>query len=158
MDINPVDIVIHILNIGVLYLILSRLVYKPVKTFMDARTARIQEQMDSAAAAQTAADAQKQQYDALMAQADTDAKETLGEAAEQASAEAQRIIADAKEQAAALVEEGRAQARTEYENQLEQSKQELLDFSFAIAGKVLNREVTAADNRALVDSFFEKKE
>ena len=41
MDIHPVDIVIHILNIIVLFFVLRILLYKPVKKFMQAREDRI---------------------------------------------------------------------------------------------------------------------
>ena len=53
MDIHPVDIVIHIVNIVVLFVVLRILLYKPVKKFMQAREDRLkadkQEVIDSRA-------------------------------------------------------------------------------------------------------------
>ena len=37
----PIDLILNILNIVILFVIVRFLVYKPVKKFMDARTARV---------------------------------------------------------------------------------------------------------------------
>ena len=41
MELYPIDIAIHLVNIGVLYVLLRVLVWKPVVAFMAAREARI---------------------------------------------------------------------------------------------------------------------
>ena len=48
MEIYPLDIAIHLVNIVIFYLIVKLLVYKPVRKFMDERTARIQGEKDEA--------------------------------------------------------------------------------------------------------------
>lgn len=42
LDLNPTDILIHILNIIVLYIVIRLLVYKPVRKFMRARADSLQ--------------------------------------------------------------------------------------------------------------------
>ena len=48
MEIYPLDIVIHTINIVIFYLILRLLLFKPIRKFMSQREQRIQSQMDEA--------------------------------------------------------------------------------------------------------------
>ena len=48
MELYPIDIAIHLVNIGVLYVLLRVLVWKPVVAFMAAREARIAGQLREA--------------------------------------------------------------------------------------------------------------
>jgi len=154
MEINPLDIAIHIVNIVVLYLILSTLVYHPVKKFMDARTKRVADEMDRATKAKEEADKTIATYNALMAKADEEAKNKLNRAAEEGNAEAQRILAEAKEEAAKIVAEGKVKAKEEADSRLAAAKEQILDLSVDIAKTILAREVSENDNAHLIDSFF----
>ena len=66
MDINPVDILIHIINILVLFVLLRLLIYKPVKKFMDERSQRIQKEMDHASEISAQAEELHAQYQACL--------------------------------------------------------------------------------------------
>ena len=57
MELYPIDIAIHVVNIIILYVILRALLWKPVKAFMADREARIKDQMDQAAYRKAAVDA-----------------------------------------------------------------------------------------------------
>ena len=48
MEINILDIIIHLINIFVLFIILRFLVYKPVSKFMRDRTKRVSDEMENA--------------------------------------------------------------------------------------------------------------
>ena len=52
MELYPIDIAIHLVNIIVLYILLRLLLWKPVRKFMAAREARVQADMDRAKALQ----------------------------------------------------------------------------------------------------------
>lgn len=158
MNLNPSDIALHLVNILVLYALLRLLIYKPVRQFMDARTARVQAQLDEAERISAKAREDQAEYAKRLAAIDELAHEKMiesnhaaGEAAEaiaaQARAEAQEILANAQAEA--------DQQRLEIQRQV---RPQITDMAIQIAEKLLAREVSQEDNRALIDSFFESME
>lgn len=156
MEINPLDILIHIINIGVTFLMLKSFVYKPVKAFMDARTQKILAQTEAAQKLAREASDTLAACDAVKLEAETYAKEKLNAAVEEGNAQALQIINAAKEEAAQLLDHEKANAASVYNKKVAQAKDDIVDMSFSIAKKVLGREVTPEDNHALVERFFEQ--
>ena len=68
MELYPIDIAIHLVNILVLYILLRVLIWKPVRKFMLDRENRIQSQLDDATQLKKDAEQTKQDYDRRMAE------------------------------------------------------------------------------------------
>ena len=79
MELYPIDIAIHLVNIGVLYVLLRVLVWKPVRKFMAARQDRVQAEMDQAAQLRAEAEQSKADYDAKLADARAQVEQLLTE-------------------------------------------------------------------------------
>jgi len=158
MNIEPIEIVIHIINIIVLFVILRLLLYKPIHKFMVARALRVSSQLEEAASRQAEAMKTKEQYDSLMAGSEKEADEKLTEIIRKAHADAEIIIEKANEKANAAVDEARNQAELEKKNILNGMRGDITDLSLDIAGKILSREVNESDNRRIIDSFFDGRE
>lgn len=156
MDINPVDILIHIINILVLFVLLRLLIYKPVKKFMDERSQRIQKEMDHASEISAQAEELHAQYQADLADADTTAQQVVREAAQKANETAQEILRDAKAQAGQMVEDARVKAEAERARALSDMEDQIADLAVDMAGHILQREVKLEDNKAVVKDFFQK--
>ena len=69
MDIHPVDIVIHIVNIVVLFVVLRILLYKPVKKFMQAREDRLKAEKQEVIDSRAETEELKKQYEEKLADA-----------------------------------------------------------------------------------------
>jgi F-type H+-transporting ATPase subunit b len=69
MELTPLDILYHVINIVILYVLLRFILYKPVRKFMAARADRIQKQLEDAAAMEKAAADEKALYDKKIADA-----------------------------------------------------------------------------------------
>ncbi len=156
MDIQPLDIVIHIINIVVLYLLLRVILYNPVSKFLHARADGIQQQLDDAKAAGEQADALRASYEGRMQAVEADAQQLLLDETQKANITAADILKNAKTQADQIVREGRERAETERGEALQSLKGQITDLSLALASEVLAREVTAEDNQKTIDAFFEK--
>jgi len=96
---------ITIANLLVLYLVLKKLLWKPVSAFMDARAKKIKDELAEAAVLKAEADDKAVRYEALMAGADAEAERLLKEGEAKAKAEAKSILEKAQAEA---VEERRA--------------------------------------------------
>ena len=84
MELYPLDILIHIVNIVVTYILLRMLLYKPVRKFMDERAAKIEHQMEHARLLEQAAAEGKTAYEAQIADSEQKARELIREGEQKA--------------------------------------------------------------------------
>lgn len=137
MELYPIDIAIHLVNILVLYILLRVLIWKPVRKFMLDRENRIQSQLDDAAQLKETAEKTKQDYDARMAQVQATCEELLSEGRKQAQAAGQQYIDDAKAEAQHIVDQARSDAKEEKQRALDDAKSELASLAIDLARRVL---------------------
>lgn len=154
----PLDVVIHILNLVVLIVILRLLVYKPVKKFMDARTARLEEEKQKAAEERAALAAQKASYDDLLSHAQEEKAKVLSLAGEEAARKKEALLADARREVDQILSDARLAAEEEKQNARAAMQKESVALAGELAKKIIGREVTAADNEAVAERFFREME
>lgn len=148
------DLVINIINIVVLFIVTKKLLYKPVKKYLEDRKAKVASGFEEAEKMKAEALAQKAEYDAVIADADAQVKASLAGSQAKAKEEAEKILAAAKAEAEGLLKESREEAEAERKQLLKAEKEDIVGAALDISGRILCREVTDADNRAIIDSFF----
>lgn len=156
MELYPLDIVIHIINIVVLFILLRLIIFKPVKKFMDNRSERIQQQMDNAAELQKKADEDKRQYESKLTEASEQATLLVKNGERQAMEQADTITADAKKQAEQILIDAEKQAEQERQRALKGLKDDVAEAAVEIAERILKREVKLEDNKEVVNRFFDE--
>ena len=157
MEINPLEIAIHMVNIVVLYLLLRTLVYRPVRKFMQERAQRVQKQLDEAEQTHQQAEALKTEYQQKLAQAEAQAQRCLEEGNQKAAESAAAIVAEANLRAAGIMDTARTEASAVKEKAVEELEPEIADMAVTIAGRILGREVSERDNQELIDAFFRQQ-
>ena len=90
MDINFLDVLLHIANIVILYVLLRFILYKPIQKFMKARSERIQNQMDDAENAKRAIMEEKELYNKRISEIEEDKRQILRECQKTAKEKAER--------------------------------------------------------------------
>ncbi len=151
----PIDLLLNILNIVLLFLIVRKLAYKPVRKFMDARTARVTAAANEAAEKAAAADAAKAEYDALLQSAQTQCDRAVDDARRNAKAESENVLRDAREQAQLIVAQADEQANRTRQDALKNMQSDVVELAFDISEKLLERSVRDADTQKLADRLFE---
>lgn len=152
------DLLINVINIVILFIAARALLYKPVKKYLDARAEKLRRTQEEAAQELEQAQKKKENYTALMADTAAIRTNAVHEAQQKAAAKAQTILDKADADAEALLEETRAQAAHERAKLIEESRAELGALAVELSGKILAREVTDADNRRIIDGFFDAQE
>ena len=137
MELYPIDIAIHLVNIGILYALLRFLVWKPIRSFMAAREERIAGELHQAETLKTQAEELKAQYDEKLAQAQSACDKILSDGRQEAQSAGEQYLAQVKEQAAAIVDQAKASAQEEKLRALEEAKGDLADLAVDMAGRVL---------------------
>lgn len=154
MELYPLDILIHIINIVVLFLLLRLILFKPVSRYLSERSARISNQLSEAESRLAEAETLKQAYQKQLDKAVEEGHDVIRASKTKATQEAEAILDDAKAQADKFFDEAQERIAKEKERALEQMRQEVAKLSVDIAARILKREVTAADNLALAEEFF----
>ena len=156
MSIQPLDIAIHVVNIVVLYVLLRYILYNPVRKFMLAREAQIKQEMTDAKAAKDQAAQMEAELAQKMKSADQQVQQKLIEGTKQAGDQADSLVAAAKSQADGILVKAHQQADQQRRDVISQMRPQISEMAVSLAGQILKREVSAADNQKVIESFFEK--
>ena len=154
ISINIWHIVIALCNLLILYLMLKKFLYKPVKKVLADRQAAIDSRYDEADKAKSEALQSKAEWEERMAAADEEAAGIISSAVESANRQSSAILGETKEKADRMISRARAEADAERRKAEDDIKDRIADVSAAIAGKLLEREISAADHSDLIDSFI----
>lgn len=154
ISINFWQIMISLCNLFLLFLILKRFLYRPVKKVLAERQSMLKDTYDAAARANQDAEQNKQVWEQKMETAQAEADRILKKAAETADFRSGQMLAEAKEKADGIVHQAEVQAKLEQKKAEAGIKKEIVDVSAALTEKMLGREICAEDHRALIDSFI----
>lgn len=150
------DILLHCANTLILFVAIRFLVYKPVRKFMDARTARVQSALDEAAAARRQVEAIQLEAEEKRREAEEAVAKMQADAAKQANQATENTLKAAKAQADAFILKARAEAEAAKADMLRETQAQALDMAVEIAAKMIGRELSDADNTALAREFLTK--
>lgn len=156
MEFHLIDFVQHVLNIIVLFLLLRLFLYKPVSKFMAAREAKFASEREAIMAGQQETSALKVQYEASLADARRTAERMADEKLQVAEREAEEIRQKAKKDAQRILADAHTQAMAERDEMLGELKDQTAALAVDLAGHILEREVSTADNQRIIDDFFRK--
>ena len=154
MDLHPVDILINIINIVVLFILLRIILWKPVYRLLSERAARVQKELDDSQQAMLEADALKQEYAESLAGIEAQGRNMMRDSQIKATEEADEILGDAREKAKTMVAEARERIAEERERAVENARREVAQLATDMAARILKREVIPEDSISAVDEFF----
>ncbi len=155
ISVNLWQILISLANLLLIFLILKKFLWKPVKKVMDERQAAVDEQYAAAESAKAAAEADKAAYEAALAGAKTRAQEIVQDATAAADRRGAQIVQDAEDKAGRILRQAQAEAELEKQKAENEVKQEIVDVSALLAEKLLEREIKADDHRSLIHAFID---
>lgn len=138
------------INFILLVLLLYRLLYKPVREFMDKRTAEIEGQIRSAEENQRAAEALRLELEQQAKESRQQARQIIDDATKRAEEVQARLIAEAKAEARAVLERAQREIQLEKEKAWAELKQQVGELSVLLASKVINETIDAAQHRRLI--------
>lgn len=144
---------ITFINIGVLYFILRKLLFKPVTRFMENRTLKIRGELEQASREKAQAEALRESYEAQLRKVDEEADKLLRAAREAAQDQAAAIVGEGKAEAARLIENARLQIEEERRSAAAAFRIEAANLVIAATGRLLRREVTGEDARRAAGEF-----
>lgn len=154
ISVNIWSILISLANLVIIFLLLKKLLFKPVKKTLAARQAQVDKIYDDAAAAKKTAEADRAEYEQKLADVKAEAEEILTDARERADRMSEEIIGDAKDKAQAKLERAEEEIAQEKKKAMTELKDDVSALSVDIAEKLLGREIDEKDHAELIDKFI----
>lgn len=155
ISINLWQILISLANLVILFLIVKKFLFKPVKKVLAQRQDVMDAQYSAAQEAQAQALADKDAWEHKMQSAKAEADAIMKDAASKAQIRGDRIVSDAREKADGIIRQAQTAAELERKKAEDGIKKEIVDVSAALTEKMLGREINAQDHRDMIDSFIE---
>lgn len=155
IDLNS-TLPIQIINFLILVALLRAVAYKPVVRMMEERKAKIAESIEKADADAAAAAVTLDEYKAQLAEARVKAQEIVDLAEKRASEERAASIQATKLEIEQMKKSAQEQMEHERAHAVEQLKGEVVTVALEAAGKIIQKNLTAADNDAIIGEFIAK--
>jgi len=134
--------------------LLAKFAWTPLLTALQARQDRIAQSLDDAKRARDEVEQVKRESAEILKRAHAEASTIVSSS----RADAERLREEAKQkdrtEAAAIVAAAERQVQAEIARARDEVKREAVDLSVAIASKLIRRNISADDNRAMIDEMI----
>lgn len=154
VSLNIWQILISLANLTILYLLLKKFLYKPVKAVIEGRKEAIAKYYADAEEARTSANAARDEYAAKLATAHTTADEIIHDATVLANRRGEKIVAEAQTKAEEIIRQGEVEASMEKKKAMATIRRDITDVSAAMTEQLLKREMNEGDHRNMIDEFL----
>lgn len=154
ISVNLWQTLISLLNLVLLFLLVKKFLFKPVKKVLDQRQKELDDRYARADEANAEAQASRAAWEEKLAGADARADAILQDAAENARRRGDKLVAQAQERADSILRTAQTEAELERQKAAADIKREIVEVSGALAQKLLEREINTRDHRALIDSVI----
>ena len=155
ISVNIWQIIISLCNLVILFFIVRKFLFEPVKKFVAERQALADSILGEANAAKTEAENEKAEWKAKLEKADSEADEIVKKAVAKADKRSDVIIANAQERADGIIRQAKVDAELEQKKAEEGIKREIVDLSQVLTKKMLKREINEEDHKDLIDDFIQ---
>lgn len=145
------DAAVLAINIFLLFILLSYLLFNPVRKMLTDRQAKITAEREQTAADKEDAAALKAEYDEKLKNVNKEVEAILSEARKKALKNQQKIEDEAKEEAARIIAHAHAEAELEKQKAADDVKKEIILVSTLMANKLVAASIDQKTQDALIE-------
>ena len=147
-----VQVGINLFNVGLLAFVLAKVLYKPVKKYLQKRTDKIQDQFASIEKEMADATEMKHLYEQKLEEIERERDEILAEARKTAMDTGRRLVSEAKKEAETIRDRAASSVELEWQRAQTDMRTAIIDVSAVMAEKF----VTLAINKDTHDKLFDE--
>ena len=138
----------------ILLLLVKHYAWGPVSDMMEKRRQKVINDLDAAADNRKKAEVLANEREAALKDSRQEATQIISEAKVSAQKTSSQIVADANKNATSIHEKAKADAAQAKADALDEARSQVADLSVAIAEKVIAKNLSATDQKDLVDQFI----
>ena len=145
-----------LLNTLAIFFVAKKFLFVPVHKMITERQNEIEGMYADAGKAKSDAQAMAAEYQKKLSDAQATSERLVKEAVARGQSREEEIIRQANAEASAILSKAAADVELEKKKAVNDAKNEISSMAMAIATKVVGRELTGADQSALVDHFIDE--
>lgn len=153
-EISIINTLWYLIVFSILLLAVKHYAWGPVKDMMEKRRQKVIDDLDQAASDRKKAETLANEREAALKNSRQEATQILSDAKSNAQKTGKQIVSEAKAEASAIRERAKADAAQAKTDALNEARDEVADLSVTIAEKVIAKNLSAADQKDLVDQFI----
>ncbi len=153
-EISIINTLWYLIVFSILLLAVKHYAWGPVKDMMEKRRQKVIDDLDQAASDRKKAETLANEREAALKNSRQEATQILSVAKSNAQKTGKQIVSEAKAEASAIRERAKADAAQAKTDALNEARNEIADLSVTIAEKVIAKNLSAADQKDLVDQFI----
>ena len=153
-EISIINTLWYLIVFSILLLAVKHYAWGPVKDMMEKRRQKVIDDLDQAASDRKKAETLANEREAALKNSRQEATQILSVAKSNAQKTGKQIVSEAKAEASAIRERAKADAAQAKTDALNEARNEVADLSVTIAEKVIAKNLSAADQKDLVDQFI----
>ncbi len=143
-----------LLNFLLVLFVGKKFLYGPVMKIIHDRQKEIDDMYDAAGSAKQQAQAMQQEYQQKLSEASATSERMVQEAVARAQSREEEILRKANADAAAMLDKASADIALEKKKAVNDAKNEISGLALAIAGKVVEKDLSGEDQSAMIDRFI----
>ena len=154
VGVNLFTMIFEWINLLILYLILRKLLFKPVKNMIDSRQKEIDDMYSDAESSKASAAEMKAEYEEKLEHANEESEEILKRAVRRAQLREEEILKEANVKAERTLERAVEQVELEKKRAINEVKDEVSQMAIGIASAVIERDVKEEEHADMIDDFI----
>lgn len=155
ISVNIWSIVISLCNLLIIFLIIKRFLFKPIKDVIAKRNEEIEMSYADAEAALTSANESKLLYESKLSSSNAEAEEIIRSANEKASKLQKELIDEAKAKAEIAIARADEQIALEKKKAENEIRTQIAEVSVVIAEQLIDREINEKDHEKLINDMID---
>ncbi|MGL5694253.1 MAG: F0F1 ATP synthase subunit B [Peptostreptococcaceae bacterium] len=150
------DLVFQLINTVLVFLLLKKLLFKPVLNIVDAREQEIQDNLAKGENAKNQGVALKHEYEEKISRAKEEGQEIIKQATLRAEQKSTEIISGAKNDATQIKEKVEKDIEQERQKVMNEIKDDISNIALLAASKVIEKDIDKNKHEDLINDFIKK--
>lgn len=161
MEVKPLigityELIFQFINTFLVFVILKKLLFKPVLGVIEAREKDIKENLAQGEIAKTEGISLKKEYEGKIGSAKTEGQEIIKQATLRAEQKEVEIISTAKQEAQSLREKASKDVEQERQKVMNEIKNDISDIALLAASKVIEKDLDKSKHEELINNFIKE--
>ncbi|CEI71613.1 MULTISPECIES: F0F1 ATP synthase subunit B [Romboutsia] len=150
------ELIFQLINTFLVFVILKKLLFKPVLGIIEAREKDIRENLAQGEVAKTEGLSLKKEYEEKIISAKNEGQEIIKQATLRAEQKESEMIANAKNEAQNIREKANKDIEQERQKAMNEIKNDISDIALLAASKVIEKDIDKSKHKDLIDNFIKE--
>jgi len=157
-DLNINQILVQLVSFAILFFLLKFFVWNKVQVILKERREKIKKDLDNIDSVKKEIEILKKDYLEKLNNIDEISKKKIEEAVKKGKDLAENIIASSNQESERMIKKAKQEIMLEINKNKEEMKNSIIELSFAITKKILEKEIDEEKNREIIEKFLKELE